>query len=194
MCEECWSVISKILFLYLEVGLLILHSTQKYALPRHSVLNLPMYKTCGTQRQQSDPQSIRTLTGLRRTEQALLSLFWLFSLLNVALPPATALPLGFWIPLGNSALQHRFHGCVTAVTCARACGAGDERQRSGDVPGPSRSAGHGAAQPRGRGAVPARGRRGREAAAGPRASGSAPAWKTPCRLRDVAELWCAGWT
>lgn len=55
--------------------------------------------------------------------------------------------------MGNSALQHRFHGCVTAVTCARACGAGDERQRSGDVPEPSRSAGHGAAQPRVRGAV-----------------------------------------
>lgn len=97
----------------------------------------PRYKACGTQSHHSlIPKASGHCTGPRRMEQGLLFLSWLFSLQNVALPLETALPLGFWAPLGNAVLQRRFHGCVTAVTCARACAAGDERQHRGDVPVP----------------------------------------------------------
>lgn len=77
----------------------------------------PMYKACGTQSHHSlIPKASGHCTGPRRMEQGLLFLSWLFSLQNVALPLETALPLGFWAPLGNAVLQRRFHGCVTAVT------------------------------------------------------------------------------
>lgn len=69
------------------------------------------------------PKTSGHCTGPRRMEQALFFLSWLFSLPNMALPLETGLPLGFWVPLGNSVLQRHFRGCVTAVPCVGACGA-----------------------------------------------------------------------